>query len=104
MTDLEHDPIELARTFVAGRNLKRGETIQMVKGLLEALEKQTLEPGPATPQDDTVARALGHGCLIPVWKNAQGNVQVGQEAVRIFTLMEAAAFASKIMLVVESSL
>lgn len=57
-----NDTVELAKRYVTGLTLKRGDTMEMVKELLEMLEKRTMKfVGAPTVEKET---ALGSQILV----------------------------------------
>ena len=92
-TETEIDLLELAQAFVAGRSLKRGDTIALVKGLLDRVQMQQ-----ATAQPVTASPALNGFCLAKVEATPQRTIFIGANtANRFYTCDEATALAGKIL-------
>lgn len=111
--DLPTDPVALARLFVVGRSLKRGDMIQMVRGLLALLDLPAPSLDVPKPPDafQMLCDARNDGAIpagvpnvtgydakppIAVQAGVSGSVFLGPEANRYFTRTEAIALAGAI--------
>lgn len=97
----------LAQEFVAGKILKRGEIVTMVKGLLGELAEALIPtPNIMSYSSAVLPPCRGPGPIsptspVPVTLTKEGAVHIGKEAERVYTRMEALALAAKIILVAE---
>lgn len=122
--DVPTDPIALARLFVAGRTLKRGVTIQLVRDLLALVDAPkdmppAIEVAPSAWRVRDVCEAPTGPKAIPVGipdlqgydarppvevvATASGAVFLGPEANRYFTRTDAIALAGAIARAAASS-
>ncbi len=110
------EPLALARLFIAGRSVKRGVLIRMVRELLALIDNPTplvLEPSRyiETPPEDSFRITCGRPTVplgipnvegydsrppILVQPGISGSVFLGPEANRYFTRSEAIALAGAI--------
>jgi hypothetical protein len=99
------DPVALARLFVRGHSIKRGETIQLVRDLLALLDAPgRLDMPAAIWKEETVvsdhlqvvAETPEVRPPIEVRAGTAGSVYLGPDANRYFTQNEALALAGAI--------
>lgn len=90
------DPVVLARKFVTGLNIKRGDSIAMVKGLLALLDTkgQVMDTVPLGPIHDPGKLPA---CFVTVERTSTGAVFVGHDANKTYSRDEALALVEKIL-------
>lgn len=102
--DEQQDPVALARKFVTGLNIKRGESIAMVKGLLALLDgREQWIAAAVAVSADTVPLGPVHDprklpeCFVTVERTSTGAVLVGHDANRTYSRDEALSLVEKIL-------